>query len=207
MTFKFIVNRNPLTVEFETETIPQGVQILSDNQNALGSIFESYRADMAESTPGTDGVKTRRKRNAPDPAAATAPAPAPVPNLHVVKEGEVIPPAPAPAPVPVPVPPAADPNQPPDMPAFLNRTAAPTPPTPPAPAPAPAPATVRLADKVIEELKRRRAASADDGKALADWVASAGIVAKGSTFEETIAVLQFFDDAKVAGIAKALGIS
>jgi hypothetical protein len=59
---------------------------------------------------------------------------------------------------------------------------------------------------VIADLDKRAAGAADGGHALADWLASNGIVVKGATFAEAKAVLQFTGDDKLAGIAQALGL-
>lgn len=94
------------------------------------------------------------------------------------------------------------------IPPGLQRTveapAAAAPPPPPPPPPAPPAATNRLAELVIADLKRRAAGTADNGQQLADWLASYQLVGKGANLDQAITVIQFFDDAKMQPVAKAL---
>lgn len=227
MPFKFTVNKNPLSIEFETESIVEGLTILLDGKNELARAFDEFSGNVGDTDApaATDGKQTRTRRTkaqivadkAREEAEATQPAaPAPV----------TAPPAPptatAPAPLPVPgVATAGDDNM--KIPTFLDRnaTAAPaaqaaqaTPPATPVPPvataptpPAPPAAPVRtLADKVVENLKKRAATAPDGGKSLAEWCANAGLVTTGATFEETLAVVQFCSDAQLGPAAKALQV-
>lgn len=64
-----------------------------------------------------------------------------------------------------------------------------------------------MADKVIAELKKRAAAAGDNGASLVTWLVQGGVVVNGATWDESIAVLQFQTDDKLAPIATALGVS
>lgn len=219
MNFKFVVNKDPVAVEFESETIAEGVAILADNSNELGRLFDVLKNGSGgaegEAAPPAPARRGRRSKNQPDPVAAAAPAPVPVPA-----------PAPA-APVPTPAAPVAPAtDQPPEIPGFLKRSAsgaagaagaasAPAPaapaataaapvPAPPPAAPAAVPPAERLSDKVIAEIKRRKGDG--DGQDYANWLADYRIVAAGTTFDEAVAVLQFTSEADLAPVAKALEI-
>jgi len=215
MNFRFTVNKNPLSIEFDSATIAEGLQVLLDNKNELGRVVTEFRGEAEDVESGETNnagaagageagktLATPKRRGRP-PAAAPAPAPVPVVG--------------APAPV-APVAPAA-PAAALDMrenangiPMALARTepapAAPfAPPAPPPPPVAPAPApVVRVSDKVIADLKKRREGAPDGGQSLADWLAGAGVVAKGATFDESMAVLQFIKDEQAAPLAQALGV-
>jgi hypothetical protein len=200
MTFKFTVNQNPLTIEFDAESIAEGAKVLIDNSGELARLYGEFRPG-ADSATEESAPKTRKSRKGqPDATTAVAPAPIPVPGA-IPAPPAAVPPAP---PTPAPANNGTDGLE---IPPFLKRDAAAPPPPPPAPAaPVPPPAAARLADKVIANLKKRAAGAADGGQQLADWLAQYNIVVKGATFDEALAVIQFFDDNKIADVAKALEV-
>jgi hypothetical protein len=159
-----------------------------DMETILERISQGGETEQAAAAPG-EPKKERKKRGQPDPATAVAPAPLPVPS-------EVDPLA---------------------IPASLQRTAAPSATSPPPPplmpaapplAPAtPTPPTGVLAGKIIADLDGRKAPSADGGAALAAWLASAGIVKAGATYDEAISTVRLMSDDKLSGVAQGLGIS
>lgn len=198
----------PRSIELEFD-IPQTSE-LKDVNDSIEANPEEYKrfyrltegivgenADIPESMDVTEnlvgaapaGTETdkpkrgRRPKNSPDPATAVAPPPLAIPS------------APAPA-----------------APAPTGEVATIAPPPPPVPAPAaPAPAAPPpvgvLAGKVVAELKRRGEGAADNGKALVDWLASAGLVVPGATFQEAIDCVSFLDDAKLGPVATGLGVA
>jgi hypothetical protein len=226
MPFTIRVNKKFTEVEFEAATIADAVAALNTPEFAAiwqnpvnDDAGESLANSVTESgANGTDSVSSApAKRGRKPKADAPAPqAPAPIP----VGETPAAPPAPA-ASTETPLPPMAPAPAPAGqdglaIPAFLDRTggapAAPAPaapaasaPPPPAPAPAaPPPATERLADKVVAAIKAK--VGTGDGSAWAKWLADAGLVTAGSSYDEAITVVQFESDAKLEGIAKQLGI-
>lgn len=208
MTFTVKIALQPFEVAFEAGSIAEAVAILSEPDNALASLAalavggstETDEAEQPETSTGAETPTKGRRGRKPKspPVEAQAPAPIPVPDA-----------APAPA-APVDTTPNAN-----GIPAFLDRTqqapAAPVavaPPPPPAPAPAApvAPPVGTLAPKVVAELKRRAEGSADGGQGLADWLAGAGVIVKGATFQEAVDCVAFLDDAKLGPITTALQI-
>lgn len=184
MTFMVTVKADPVAVSFEAGSVAEAVAILSDNKSALGQLFAIDLVAQPNETPAKE--RKARNKNQPDPSTASAPPPIPV-----------VPPSGAPA--------AQDGLK---VPAFVAPPAAPPAPPPPlqaAPPIAPAP-VVRMHDKVIADLRKRKEGAADDGKSLVDWLAQSGVVMAGANFDEAIAVLQFTKDEQMAGIAKALGL-
>lgn len=215
MGFTITVNLNPapIGVEFEAGSIAEARAILTQEKNALQGIVNDFTdmtapaAAPATEQPGTAGKRIRRTREqiAADEAAALA-----------------APKAIAPAPLPVPGAPIDATETKPGIPAFLDRAAPPPPPAfvapppiaPTAPAAPPPPTPVatapsdigRGAPEIIAELKRRAETAADKGQALADWLADWGLLSKGATFGEALAVLPFSKNAKLAGVAGQLQI-
>jgi hypothetical protein len=208
VTFTVKIALQPFEVAFEAGSIAEAVAILSEPDNALASLAalavggstDTDEAEQPESSTGaetpTKGRRGRKPKN--PPVEAQAPAPIPVPS--------------APA-APVDTTPNVN-----GIPAFLDRAAAPSPapaapaavtlapPPPPAPAAPVAPPVGTLAPKVVAELKRRAEGSADGGQGLADWLAGAGVIVKGATFQEAVDCVAFLDDAKLGPIAGALQI-
>lgn len=160
----------------ENANVPEGVDVLDELPAAIS-------ATGGSSVEPDKPKRGRRPKNQPDPATAVAPPPVPVPA------------APAPAT------PAA--------PAPTGEVASIAPP-PPVPAPAPAPAAPPpvgvLAGKVVAELKRRGEGAADNGAALVAWLASAGLVVPGATFQEALDCVSFLDDVKLGPVAAGLGV-
>lgn len=209
-TVNTIRNRDNLSCEFDVETIDAAIQILNDQGENLALAFDTFhdQAVSAESE-GTDVAETEGKPKrtrrtkaqiAADKAAAEAVA-------------DTAPPAPpvavAPPPIPVPATAATAVKEGIEIPGFLDRTGkapeVPPPPPPPAPAPVAPPATV-LAQKVVEELKRRATGAPDGGKSIVDWLVAIGAVVKGATFEESLSVMLFLEADKLTPIAAALGV-
>lgn len=212
MAFKVTVKLPPIAVEFDAGSLAEAHSILSAENTALQALFADFSGDAlggAANETSTAAVTTeaaatapktrgRPKKNQPDPSTATAPPPAPVPAA-----------APPVGTDPVTAPPPADGGIPP----FLARNPAPAapapavaPPPPPAASPPIAPPASRLAAPIIADLKNRANGAADKGQSVADWVATTGLVVKGATFDETIAVLQFQTDDKLQPLATALGV-
>jgi hypothetical protein len=191
MTFTVKIALQPFEVSFEAGSIGEAVAILQEPGNELsklaalatGATDSAGEETETAATTETDKPKRgRRPKNQPDPATAVAPPPVPVPT------------APAPAPAPTPTGEVA--------------TIAPPPvPAPAAPAPAAPPPVGVLAAKVVAELKRRGEGAADNGAALVAWLASAGLVVPGATFQEAIDCVSFLDDAKLGPVATGLGVT
>lgn len=218
MTFKITISRPPMEIEFKTGSVSEAVSILQQENTELNRAFQegtalldrAIDAAAAETTEAAQGEtatttaaepKKERKKRGADPAAAVAPAPLPVP-------ASPSPPAP-PTPASLAIP--ADGG----IPAFLDRTgqAAAAPPPPPllpaAPPVAPAPpVSGPVGQKIIAELEKRASGSADNGKSLADWLAlpTVGLTVPGATFVEAIDCLRMIGDAKLGGVATALGV-
>jgi hypothetical protein len=210
VTFTVKIALQPFEVAFEAGSIAEAVAILSEPDNALASLAalavggstDTDEAEQPETSTGaetpTKGRRGRKPKN--PPVEAQAPAPIPVPD--------------AAPPAPVDTTPNAN-----GIPAFLDRAAAPSPapapaaaaatlapPPPPAPAAPVTPPVGTLAPKVVAELKRRAEGSADGGQGLADWLAGAGVIVKGASFQEAVDCVAFLDDAKLGPIAGALQI-
>lgn len=210
MTFMVNVGKTPVTLSFEVGSVAEAIGILQDNGADLAKLFDlsasmeaGAGASAGAATPvnesETPAKRQKRNKNQPDPASAAAPAPLPVAppaspaSGGAASDGLTIPPFLQRAPAPT-------------MPAPAVAVAAP-PPLPAAPPLAPAPAPVeRLCDKVIANLKKRKETSPDNGAGLVTWLAGAGVVVPGASFDEAMAVLQFLDDAKLAPVAAALQV-
>lgn len=211
MTYKITVARAPFTVEFECGSIGEAVAALTQDKSKLQELFElsdSINDDQpgepapaggtAPQSQTSDSAPPTRKPRTPKNAAATAsaPAPAPIPSAPAAGDGLDIPPelrrtAPAPAT-------AAAPPPPPIMPPAA---------APPVAPPAPTPPTSVHAAKIVAELQRRATGAADKGQALADWLASSGVITKGSNFDEAISVIPFTSDEKLTPLLQPLGLS
>jgi hypothetical protein len=204
MTFKIIVERMPLRVEFEVGSLSEAVAALQEEDTQIrriGSIADELNGTTAISsgtvaegeqgqgeTPRRGRRSNKDKSTGPDPATASAPAPLPVP-------GETPPVTPTAA------------NEP-DIPPSLDRRAPPPPPAPPAPPPAPVvPPSGILAGKVIANLDGRKEKSADGGAALVTWLAGAGVCQDGVSYDEAVAVVRLMKDEQLGGIATALQIA
>jgi hypothetical protein len=205
MTFRITVKQNPLEIEFEAGSLGEAVSILQAEDTAIRAMMA-----LAPQLAGTTAA-------AEMPAAIeTAPAETAKKRGRPAKEAPPV--ANAPPPAPVPATPPAPPTLPADgsIPPFLQRTAdAPAPVAPPPPAPPPAPPApvavmppaLSLAPKVIAELKRRATGSADQGAGLLAWLYTTGLVVKGATWDESMAVLQFTDDGRIKATADALSVA
>jgi hypothetical protein len=183
--------------------VAEAVSILTEPDNELSKLAALATGVTDSGEDAAEGQGTA----ATDAAAAPAP----------VRRGRKPKPAPeavAPPPIPVPgaAPPVPAPVAPVDtgIPPFLDRTGtavAPPPPAPVAPPPVVAPPVGVLAGKVVAELKKRGEGAADAGKGLVDWLASAGMVVPGASFQEAIDCVSFLSDEKLAPVASALQIS
>lgn len=215
MTFKIIIQQMPISAEFEVGSLSEAVGILQEQESEirkLGEIANELNGSTAveSGTIGGEGAtaeptKEKGKRGRPakgaDPATAQAPAPLPIPGAT--------PPPPAPAADMT----STDGGIPPGLrrdpatntaPAMV---APPLAPPPPPPAPAAAPPSGILAGKIIANLDARKAGVADGGKSLADWLASAGLVVAGSTYDEAINAIRLISDDKLATVAKTLEVA
>lgn len=210
MTFKIIIQQMPISAEFEVGSLSEAVGILQEQESEirkLGQIADDLNgtpeAPEATNAAGETAPPKRRGRPAKgaDPATAQAPAPLPIPGAT--------PPPPAPAADMT----STDGGIPPGLrrdpatntaPAMV---APPLAPPPPPPAPAAAPPSGILAGKIIANLDARKAGVADGGKSLADWLASAGLVVAGSTYDEAINAIRLISDDKLATVAKTLEVA
>lgn len=206
MAIKITISRAPLTAEFEVGSIGEGIAIITESKDKfveLLGLSDSMNGDDEAGEGGDDNTnvtatapKERKKREPKNKAPeAVAPAPIPVPAAIVSapaanSDGLDIPEALRRAPAPAaaaPPPPPLLPNAPPVAPA--------------------APPTSPLAAPIIANLDQRKAGTVDDGKQLADWLANAGLIAKGATYEEAKSVIPFTSHDKLVPIAVALGVS
>jgi hypothetical protein len=219
MTFKFRIRPKTVEIEFEAGSIAEGGAILEQEGNAISNLFNSclwiedegqtqtqdvVATPDATTTAGAEPPKKRgrKPKNQPDPATASAPPPMPV----------APPVAPVPAPAPVAAVPAPTPPAPPAPP--MPPAAAPAPLTIPTdgsiPAflqrPAPVPAKGRLGPLVKAECEKRATGSPDNGQALADWLAGAGVVVPGAKFPDAMAVIELASDEQLSQVAAALGV-
>lgn len=220
--FTITVERTPLRVAFEVDSLDVAINILADQDAQLRKIIST--ADELNDTTGlssgtasggetlaiqtggervdeakAEDAKTEaKKRGRPakdktqDPATANAPAPVAIPGVGV----DLTPNANG-------------------IPAAFDRTATaataaasppPPPPPPAAPPPPPAPPSGILAGRVIENLNARNAGSADGGASLATWLAAYEVVAAGATYDEAIAAIRLMPDDKLARVATALEV-
>lgn len=194
MTFRITLERLPLRLDFEVGSVAEGVAILQEQDSQLRQLVtiademagNTEQAEAATTEPAKRGRKP--KANQPDPSTATAPPPLAVPpvapSLAIPADGGI--------------------------PEFLRNqapAAPPPPPAPPAPPVAVAPPSGILAGKVIANLDQRKAASADGGKVLADWLAQCGLTQAGASYDEAIAVVRMTADDKLAAIAGQLGVA
>jgi hypothetical protein len=215
MTFKIIIQQMPISAEFEVGSLSEAVGILQEQESEirkLGEIANDLNGgtsgqvgEQGEATNATGETAPKPKRGRPakgaDPATAQAPAPLPIPGAN--------PPPPAPAADMTStdggIPPGLkrDPatNPPPAI------AAPPLAPPPPPPAPAAAPPSGILAGKIIANLDARKATTPDDGKSLADWLATAGLVVAGSTYDEAINAVRLIPDDKLATVAGLLQVA
>lgn len=234
--FKVTVERASAKIEFEAGSISEINGILQQEDTELRKfivITDELSASNGSQEPATDAPvegggpqapkerKTRGPNKNKSAAEATAPAPMPIPGYtdppiklavaetdaigrQLVETASVaIDPAPMPA-APAPIP--ADDG----IPEALRRVPAPpalvaAPPAPPAP-PA-APPTGVLAGKIIAALDVRKAGTPDNGKSLADWLASCSVVTPGVTYDAAVAALRMTTDDRLKPIAEALEIA
>lgn len=202
MPFTVKLMRNPLGVEFEVGSVSEALGILQDNKDKflellafsddLGGGQDEPVTTTLTAAAGGEAAPAKRSRKSKDATTAVAPAPIPVPGA-----------APAPAA------PAVDNG----IPAFLKREAAAAPPPPPllpaAPPVAPEAPKFVLGNKIADDLQKRLSGSADDGKALRDWLMPhvTAFAIPSATIEEVISLIRFTVDEKVAHLAAPLGIS
>lgn len=220
MTIKITVARSPITAEFDVGSIGEAIAILSESKDKftelLGLADTMSGADEQEGAPVSLQLVPRYGADDGQSGSAVTEA---APRKPRKPKIEAVAPAPLPVPqAPAPAPAAADPL---DIPEALRRSAPPVaPPAPPAaaappppllpaaPSVAPAlPPTSPLAAPIVADLDKRRKASVNDGKDLADWLAGAGLIAKGASYDEAVAVVPFTTHEKLEPIAKALGLA
>lgn len=236
MTFKFHVNQNPLSIEFETGSIEEGLAILSEKQATLAQFFATAAAlanaqplnpttvevgPESADAPTTGSAKRSPGRPRKDAAPPSAPPPAPIPGAQ---SAPVAPPAAPSAPLPPPMsvapptapngnyptPPAGDSHAIPD---FLKATPPAPPAAPAAPPPPPTPPTPptqqgsALGLATVAELKKRADTSADKGAALLGWLQQCKIVIPGATFPEALAIVEWADAGQLKPVADALGVT
>lgn len=213
MPFTVKLMRSPLAVEFEVGSIEEGLGILQESKDKFRELLEfsselggsadeavttAIAAAPGSETPEAPAKRGRKPRTAPE---AVAPAPLAIPGAA--------PPVAPPAPAPLDATPNAN-----GIPAFLDRTAAAPPPPPLLPAappvvPAAAPQFI-LGNKIADDLQKRLDGSADDGKALRDWLmpyATGFVGLPTASIVEVIGIIRFTADDKVAHLAAPLGIS
>lgn len=213
MTFKIIIQQMPISAEFEVGSLSEAVGILQEQESEirkLGQIADDLngggQGEAPEATPAPSGTEPPKRRGRPakgaDPATAQAPAPLPIPGAT--------PPPPAPAAdmksVDGEIPPGLR-RDPATNTAPAMVAAPPLAPPPPPPAPAAPPPSGILAGKIIANLDARKAATPDGGKSLADWLASAGLVVSGSTYDEAINAVRLIPDDKLATVAGLLQVA
>lgn len=237
MDITVTISQSPASLSFEVGSFEEVVGTLQDNKKLfqefcsvaaeLGqeegatTVGTTTAAGTASSDAAPASGRGRRKKNQPDPATAAAPAPIAPPVQSAT------PPAPPAAPaLQAQVETAAAAGT---IPPFLDRSANAAPPAPPAsaavapppvvpsaPPIVPTPPVSALAPKIIAEVERRAAGAPDAGKGIQDWVVQSavayGFVSRPApdqwpTFAETVAVLPFQTDDKLAPIATALAVT
>lgn len=203
MTIKVTLSRPPAAVEFEVGSFAEVVGMLSDNESTLVNLFsiadrmngasEGTGGEVPAATEGAAPTETKTRKPRTPRVEAVAPAPLPVPGA---------------TPVP-PTPPNLAPAPDGGIPPFLARTPEPPapPPLPNAPPIAPAAPVNSLAPKVVAELETRAKGSADGGKALADWLASCGLVKAGSNYADALSVVAIASDVQLAQVADLLKLA
>jgi len=211
MTFTFTISRPPLAVTFEAGSVGEGAAILQENGADLTAAFGAV--------PGTEQAAPAAAGDAPEPAKrgrrpkeVAAPAPLAVPGAAPAAPAAPLAPA-VMAPIPgdpLAIPPGLqrDPatNASPAIPA--SPPAPPPPPLLPAAPPIAAapPAVGVIATKIIAELDRRATGAADKGQGLSDWLAGAGLVIKGATYDEAVACLRMTAEEKLSPLLAPLGL-
>lgn len=210
MPLTFIVKPNVLEIQYEAETVEEGLAIYNSEamRKARAEIGESDPAE-APATQAATGAEPPKKRgrkpkNQPAPETATAPAPMPVTAPVAPPPAPVAPPAPA-AVAPPPAPPAPPPVavSPTDtIPAFLNRTA---PPAPPAPA-APAAPKFELGNKIKAHIVDQAGDDEHAQKEWTRWLVGAGLVIEVASFKEALDCVALTPDAALKETAEALGL-
>lgn len=213
MTFKITIERAPIGVEFEVGSISEAIAILEQedtNLRRVVSIGDSLSGASEQEQPEANGAtgaepakrgrKPNKDKSQPDAANAQAPAPLPIPPgaapptvpADLVKQNAEA---------------AAGGGIPDYLKAAPAAAAPPPPPPPPAPAPVPAPPSGILAGKVIADLDKRKATTADEGKALVEWLAAYGLVNAGSSYDESVAAIRLMHDDKLGQVATALSVA
>lgn len=193
MTITVKIQRNPLSVEFEVGSPSEAIGILEEHRTEWLELLAFSSALDEESAAAGEANQI----NAAVPAA-------PEPTRRGRKPKSVT--ASAPPPMPIPTAPEAAAPPVPDggIPPFLKREAAPAAPVAPAAAPPPPPVPNGvMAGKIIAALDARATDDANK-KALADWLASAGVVMSGATYDECVAVIRMTTDDKLGPVAAAL---
>lgn len=208
--------------EFETGCAKEALCILQDDDDVFKAIFGFSPLDKVDFGVGAgevgqappaanDEVPAKKERKPRTPKVeAIAPNPIPVPDAPPLVLAPPLVPVPTSAALAVPalIPPAqAASVLDPAMPAFLDRTAAPSPPPLPPVALAPPPVGVH-GPAVVFALQARAKDALDKGQALADWLADCGLTIKGANFDDACrAVLMISDDKLAAsGVVGQLGL-
>lgn len=235
MTFKWKISHAPLECEFETGSIGEAIEILSNESSQLAQVFGLGAVSIGVGDPpsqatAAEGDSTtapasataeaprrgRKPKNQPDPSTASAPPPAPVPDAPAAP-----PPAPpAPATALAPPAPSVDGLA---LPAFLDRSnpgnvatgdgsAAPAvaspppmPASPPIAPPAPAVPPVGVLGPKMVDAITKQ--KQGDGAVWVKWLADSGLVVPGATFDEAMDCLRFTADGKLAAAAAQLQIA
>lgn len=217
MTFKWKISHAPLECEFETGSIGEAIEILSNESSQLAQVFGLGAVSigvgdtpLAQDTDqaATPARRGRKPKNQPDPSTASAPPPAPVPA--------------APAAPAAPAPNSGDGLK---LPAFLDRSnpgnvatgdgSAAVPAAPPAPPPMPSappiappapavPPVGVLGPKMVDAITKQKQG---DGAEWVKWLSDSGLVVPGVTFDEAMDCLRFTTDEKMVTAAAALQIS
>lgn len=212
-------------VEFEVGSPEEGIGFVTDKSDALMRLLDVLdrlpkgEGQEAEAAPAASEAPKERKPRGPNKpkVEAVAPAPLAVPSAAPSPPAQQQVAAPAAPPAPVDTTTVGDNG----IPAFLDRTGAPAAPPPPPPAPpaplapsvpaAPPPGIV--ASKVADNLQQRLAGTkaTDNGAGLLQWLMlpdiAGGLVIKGATVEEVIAMLRMQTDDKVRHMLVPLDIA
>lgn len=209
MPFKWKISHAPLECEFETGSIGEAIEILSNESSQLAQVFGFGAAaigvgdtPLAQDTDqaATPARRGRKPKNQPDPSTASAPPP--IPAAPAPNSGDGL-----------------------KVPAFLDRSnpgnvatgdgSAAVPAAPPAPPPMPsappiappapiAPPVGVLGTKMVDAITKQKQG---DGAEWVKWLSDSGLVVPGVTFDEAMDCLRFTPDEKLATAAAALQIS
>lgn len=199
MTITVKIQRNPLSVEFEVGSPSEAIGILEEHR---AEWLELLAFSSALDEEGSAAAAGEANQATPPAGGVTVPEPA--------KRGRKPKAVTASAPPPMPIPTAPEAAAPPvpdgGIPPFLKREAVPAASVAPAAAPPPPPVPNGvMAGKIIAALDARATDDANK-KALADWLASAGVVMSGATYDECVAVIRMTTDEKLGPVAQALSV-